>query len=282
MSGNATGRPPGGGPSVATRAAPAGPAILEAVEVTRRFPGRGRKDADVTAVDAVSLDVRPGETIGLVGESGSGKSTLGRILTGLEPVDAGEVRFEGAPIVGFDRAAMDRFRRTVQIVFQDPYGSLNPRLTVGSAIREVLGVHAIGTAGDRADRVAALLARVGLDADAARRYPHEFSGGQRQRIVIARALAVEPTILVADEPVSALDVSVQAKILGLLRDLQRGLGLSYVLISHDLAVVRVMADRVAVMRAGEIVEHGPAADVYARPAHEYTRALLAAIPRIRG
>lgn len=256
-----------------------GPPPIEARDVSRRFAGRGRGDGSVLAVDRVSLEVRAGKTLGLVGESGSGKSTLGRLLVGLERPTAGEVWFEGRSLVDLDRKARVRFRRTVQIVFQDPYASLNPRLTVGSAIGEVLAVHGLARAGGEAvSRTAELLERVGLDADVARRYPHEFSGGQRQRIGIARALAVEPSVLIADEPVSALDVSVQAKILGLLLELQRDLGLGYLFISHDLAVVRAIAHRVAVMHRGRIVEHGSVAQVYDRPAHNYTRELIAAIP----
>ncbi|MDX1396863.1 MAG: ATP-binding cassette domain-containing protein [Gemmatimonadota bacterium] len=246
---------------------------LAAVGVTKRY-------GDLTAVDEVSIEIRPEETVALVGESGSGKSTLGRLLVGLEPPDGGAVTYAGAPIRGLKGPARRTFRRAVQIIFQDPYASLNPRLTVGSAIREVLAVHEIAAGNAAAAKVSALLDRVGLDEGAARRYPHEFSGGQRQRIGIARALAVEPRILVADEPVSALDVSVQARILGLLSELRRDMGLGILFISHDLAVVRRMADRVAVMRAGRVVEVGPSKQVYANPGDPYTRALLAAVPTL--
>jgi len=234
----------------------------------------------VLAVDDVTLEVASGETLALVGESGSGKSTLGRMLVGLETPDAGAVLFDGRRLDAMSRSELVSFHRGVQVVFQDPHGSLNPRLTVGAMLEEVFTVHSIATGAEAARRVVALLERVGLDPGAARRYPHEFSGGQRQRVGIARALAVEPTILVADEPVSALDVSVQAKILGLLADLQHELGLGYLFISHDLAVVRAVADRVAVMCAGRIVETGPVDRLYDRPRSEYTRALLSAVPTL--
>lgn len=232
------------------------------------------------AVDDVTLEIVSGETVGLVGESGSGKSTLGRLLVGLEAPDSGAVLYEGRRLDGMSRAELVSFRRGVQVVFQDPYASLNPRLTVSAMLEEVLAVHRIATGTAATARVAALLERVGLDPEVARRYPHEFSGGQRQRVGIARALAVEPTILVADEPVSALDVSVQAQILGLFADLQQEFGLGYLFISHDLAVVRAVADRVAVMRAGRIVETGTVARLYDAPREEYTRALLAAVPTL--
>ncbi len=264
----------------------AGP-LLEAVDAGRVFRRRGgggrwigSAGSSVHAVDGVSLSVARGECVALVGESGSGKSTLGRMLAGLERTDRGAIRFEGRSIETLAPDRRTRFRRTVQIVFQDPYASLNPRLTVGSALREVLAVHRIARGGEAAGRVEELLDRVGLPAAAGRRYPHEFSGGQRQRIGIARALAVGPAILIADEPVSALDVSVQARILALLLELRRELGLGYLFISHDLAVVRLMADRVAVMKEGRIVEQGAAEEIYSRPAHPYTQALLAAVPRL--
>jgi ABC-type glutathione transport system ATPase component len=246
---------------------------LAAVEVVKRFAG-------VVAVDGVSLDVGPGETVALVGESGSGKSTLGRLLVGLLRPDAGRVQYGERVLAEMSRAELVGFRRDVQIIFQDPYASLNPRLTVGSMLREVLTVHELAEGAGADARVSMLLDRVGLDPAAVRRYPHEFSGGQRQRLCIARALAVEPRIIVADEPVSALDVSVQAKVLGLLKVLQRELDLGYLFISHDLAVVRRLADRVAVMRDGRIVEAGPVATVYSTPVHDYTKALLAAVPRV--
>ncbi len=254
--------------------------ILEARHVSRRFSGRGRGTNSVLAVDDVCLELWPGKTLGLVGESGSGKSTLGRLLLGLERPSGGCVHFEGRSLEDLDHDGRRRFRRTVQIVFQDPYASLNPRMTVGAAIGEVLAVHGSVTSEAIPARIGELLERVGLDPSDSRRYPHAFSGGQRQRIGIARALAVDPRILIADEPVSALDVSVQAKIIALFRDLQRDLGLGYLFISHDLAVVRAVASDVAVMQAGRIVERGRTSTVYAHPEHPYTNSLLSAIPRL--
>ncbi len=262
-----------------------GPPLLGCRDLARHYRSRGgwlRRGAEpLRAVDGVSLEVRAGETLGLVGESGSGKSTLARLLLLLEPPTRGSVRFRGEEVVGRDGSARRRFRREVQIIFQDPFASLNPRLTVGNAIREVLRVHGLARGARAERRVAELLELVGLEPSAARRYPHEFSGGQRQRIGVARALSVEPRIIVADEPVSALDVSVQAQVLNLLLDLQDRLGLAYLFISHDLAVVRQVSDRIAVMRAGRIVEEGLAPEVFARPSEAYTRELLAAVPRIR-
>ena len=259
------------------------PVTLTAHDVSRRFAARGRRrgaPAGTLAVDGVSIEVVPGETLALVGESGSGKSTLGRMLAGLERPDTGSVRWGGRDLADMSRAERLAFHRSVQIVFQDPYASLNPRLSVGAALAEVLAVHhLVGPAGPRA-RVAELLERVGLDSGSGSRFPHEFSGGQRQRIGIARALAVEPSIIIADEPVSALDVSVQAKILALLDRLRVDLGLGYLFISHDLAVVRRVADRVAVMRGGRVIEQGPAPVVYEDPAEPYTRMLLEAVPTL--
>ena len=240
----------------------------------------GDGPASVRAVDGVSLQVARGESVGLVGESGCGKSSLGRALIQLEPLRGGAVSFGGrgvSALRGKDRFA---FRRRVQMVFQDPYGSLNPRLSVGGAIDEVLRVHGLADAAARRARVAELLTSVGLDPAYAARYPHEFSGGQRQRVGIARALAVEPELLIADEPVSALDVSVQVQILNLFRDLRRRLGLTYLFIAHDLAVVRYVCDRVLVMYRGRIVEEGAAADVFARPAHPYSRLLVETVPDV--
>ena len=268
---------------------PADP-LLRAVGVTKRYstvrgsgrPSVGRVAAarHVVAVDGVDLDVPAGLTTALVGESGCGKSTLGRLLLRLEPPTAGRVEYEGRDLAKLDARELRAFRRQAQIVFQDPYGSLNPRLTVGSMLREALSVHDLVRGRELGARVSALLERVGLDPATAGRYPHEFSGGQRQRIGIARALSLEPRFIVLDEPVSALDVSVQAQILNLLRDLQVELELTYLFISHDLAVVRNLADRIVVMHAGRVVERGHTERVLTDPSHEYTRRLLAAVPHI--
>jgi oligopeptide/dipeptide ABC transporter ATP-binding protein len=231
------------------------------------------------AVRGVSFDIRRGETLALVGESGSGKTTTARGLLRLTEPSAGTVTFDGIDVRAATTAALRRLRERMQIVFQDPYSSLNPRIAVGAALAEVLGVHRIGRAGrDRKERVVSLLADVGLGAEIASRYPHELSGGQRQRVGIARALAVDPELLVLDEPVSALDTSVQAQIINLLEDLQRQRGLAYLFVAHDLAVVHHTADRIAVMYLGEIVEEGPVDAVFEHPRHPYTEALLAAIP----
>ncbi len=233
------------------------------------------------AVRKVSLMLAAGETLGLVGESGCGKSSLGRAILALEPVSAGRVGFEGSSVHALTGAALKKFRRDAQMVFQDPFGSLNPRLSVGGAVEEVLFVHGLGKSrAARRERAARLFEDVGLNPDWLRRYPHEFSGGQRQRIGIARALASEPKMLVADEPVSALDVSVQADIVRLLKKLQRERGLAYLFIGHDLAVVREMSDRIAVMFKGEIVETGSSDQVCDDPQHEYTKKLLSAVPDI--
>jgi ABC-type oligopeptide transport system ATPase subunit len=257
--------------------------LLEVVDLKKYFPIKSGLLVDrtvdyVRAVDGVSFSIMEGETLGLVGESGSGKSTTGYcILRLLEPTE-GSVRFEGREVTELGREDQRRVRREMQIVFQDPYASLDPRMTVGDIVGEPLVVHGVGTRRDRGARVRELLDVVGFDPTFVNRYPHEFSGGQRQRIGIARALALNPKLIVCDEPVSALDVSIQAQILNLLKDLQDEFGLTYLFIAHDLAVVRAMSDRIAVMNRGELVELGPAEEVYSTPREEYTKALLAAVP----
>ena len=256
-------------------------ALLELDGVVKRFPVRdalGRRAGAVHAVDGVSLSVAQGETLAIVGESGCGKSTLGRLMLNLITPDSGSVRFGGEDLVRLSPAAMRARRRDMQLIFQDPFASLDPRMTVEQAVAEPLRLHRIVPRSEERARVADLLSRVGLRPELARRWPHEFSGGQRQRVAIARALASQPKLIVGDEPVSALDVSVQAQVVNLLSDLIRDLGLTFVLISHDLGVVRHVADRVAVMYLGRIVEQGPAEDVLSAPKHPYTRALLAAVP----
>ncbi|MEE4184568.1 MAG: dipeptide ABC transporter ATP-binding protein [Gammaproteobacteria bacterium] len=230
------------------------------------------------AVDGVDLDIATGQTLGLVGESGCGKSTLGRAILQLQPPDAGEVRLAGQNIVGLRPAERKAMRREMQIIFQDPYASLSPRRTVAQIIREPLDVHQVGTPAERRERVDELLDTVGLRADVLDRYPHEFSGGQRQRIGIARALALEPRFIVADEPVSALDVSVQSQVLNLLARLQSEHGIAFLFISHDLAVIQHISEVIAVMYLGKIVEQAPAFELYAQPLHPYTQALLSAVP----
>ena len=232
----------------------------------------------VKAVDDVSFEIGEGETLGLVGESGSGKSTTGYSVLQLLKPTGGSVRFMSKELTTMSRNDLREIRRDMQIVFQDPYSSLNPRMTVGNIVAEPLTVHGVGTRRSREASVRDLLETVGFNPDFTNRYPHEFSGGQRQRIGIARALALNPRLIVCDEPVSALDVSIQAQILNLLKDLQRDLGLAYLFVAHDLAVVRTMSDRIAVMNKGKLVEMGPAEKVYAHPQDEYTRALLAAVP----
>jgi oligopeptide/dipeptide ABC transporter ATP-binding protein len=234
--------------------------------------------AAVKAIDDVTLEVARGEVVGLVGESGSGKTTIGRAILRLIEPTGGSIHYDGADITHLDRAALRPFRRRMQIIFQDPYASLNPRKTVRDIIGEAFVIHDIGDAGDRRDRVATLLGRVGLTADAMERFPHEFSGGQRQRVGIARALAVEPDFIVADEPVSALDVSVQAQVVNLLQDLQQELGLTLLFIAHDLAVVQYLSDRIVVLYLGRVMEVAPSDALYRAPRHPYTEALLAAAP----
>ncbi|MEU8263713.1 ATP-binding cassette domain-containing protein [Micromonospora sp. NPDC048999] len=247
--------------------------ILSGHQLTRRFPGRAHP-----ALDGVDVTVRPGTSLGIVGESGAGKSTLLRLLLGVDRPTSGEIRFAGQPL---DRLRQREFRRQVQVVFQDPRSSLNPRMPVASIVAEPLrSLHIGADRAARAERVAEVLTAVGLRPEDGRRYPHEFSGGQRQRIAIARALAPAPRILLADEPVSALDVSVRLQIIDLLKDLVDRLGLTLVLVSHDLAIVSQLCPEVLVMRHGRVVERGPTADVLTSPADAYTRALLAAIPQL--
>jgi oligopeptide transport system ATP-binding protein len=258
-------------------------ALLEVAGLEKHFPVRGgvlfeRTVGLVKAVDGVSFEIGEGETLGLVGESGSGKSTTGYCILQLLRPTAGSVRFLGKELTALGREEIRRLRREMQIVFQDPYSSLDPRMTVGDIVAEPLHVHGVGTRRSRRERVRHLLDVVGFNAGFTNRYPHEFSGGQRQRIGIARALALGPKLIVCDEPVSALDVSIQAQILNLLKDLQREFGLTYLFIAHDLAVVRTMSDRIAVMENGKIVETGPADEVYGSPRHDYTKALLAGVP----
>jgi oligopeptide/dipeptide ABC transporter ATP-binding protein len=258
--------------------------LLEARGLVKHFPIRDGLfgTRPLRAVDGVDLQVQVGETLGLVGESGCGKSTLARLLVGLVAPTAGEVQFDGERLTRITRARWRQLRRDLQIVFQDPYGSLNPRMAAGEIVNRALAVHRLGGPADRRQRVAELFQAVGLRPDLARRYPHEFSGGQRQRIAIARAIATNPRLVVLDEPTSALDVSVQAKILNLLKDLQTDLSLTYVFVSHNMGVIRDMADRVAVMYLGKIVEVAPMRALFAQPLHPYTRALLSAVPSLTG
>jgi oligopeptide transport system ATP-binding protein len=251
-------------------------ALLEVRDLVKHFQaGRGL----VRAVDGVSFSIERGETLGLVGESGCGKTTTGRCILQLERATSGSIRFEGRELTTLDQGELRSVRRKMQVIFQDPYSSLNPRMTVGQIIAEPLAVHGIVTsAAARAARVKDLLGRVGLLPQHARRYPHEMSGGQRQRVGIARALAMEPSLIICDEPVSALDVSIQAQIINLLEDLQAEFGLTYLFIAHDLAVVRHISDRVAVMYLGKIAEMADRKTVYDNPRHPYTRALLSAVP----
>ncbi len=257
--------------------------LLEVEGLVKHFPVRAgilrRTVGHVHAVDGVSFAVNSGETLGLVGESGCGKSTLGRTLIHLYPPTEGAIRFQGQDVVRPTGPALRGLRRDMQMIFQDPFDSLNARHTVGEIIEEPLIIHRLGADQERRRRVSELLERVGLPTDSMTRYPHEFSGGQRQRIGIARALALNPKLIICDEPVSALDVSVQAQVLNLLLELQRDLGLTYLFIAHDLAVVKHVSDRIAVMYLGRIVEMGQAQDVYLRPRHPYTRALIAAVPQ---
>jgi peptide/nickel transport system ATP-binding protein/oligopeptide transport system ATP-binding protein len=257
-------------------------ALLEVKGLFKHFVAErslfGRALAHVKAVDGVSFSLDAGKTLALVGESGCGKSTVSRLVLRLIEPDAGTMRFDGRDLLSLDTDALRRFRREAQIIFQDPYASLNPRMTVGQILTEPLALHDLVPPPRRRERVAELLRLVGLEPRLAQRYPHEFSGGQRQRIAIARALAVEPKLIICDEPVSALDVSIRSQILNLLRELQDRLGLAYIFVSHDLAVVKHIADQVAVMNLGQIVEIAAADALFAAPRHPYSRALLSAIP----
>jgi peptide/nickel transport system ATP-binding protein len=259
------------------------PPLLQLREVRVHFPiTKGlllrRITGEVRAVDGVDLNVTRGQSVGLVGESGSGKTTLGRAVVGLARPTSGTVTFDGLDVWSLGRDEQRRLRRRVQMVFQDPYASLDPRMTVGKSIAEPLEIHRLGSRADRTSKVGRLLETVGLHPTHADRYPHELSGGQRQRVGIARALSLDPDLVVADEPVSALDVSIQAQIVNLLQELQRELGLTSILIAHDLAVVRHVSDAIAVMYLGRIVEWSRAADLYREPRHPYTVALLSAVP----
>jgi ABC-type oligopeptide transport system ATPase subunit len=258
-------------------------ALLTVTDLQKYFPVRKgliieRTVGHVKAVDGVSFSIPAGKTLGLVGESGSGKSTTGYCVLQLIKPTAGSIRFDGKELTQMGGEQLRKVRQDMQIVFQDPYSSLDPRMTVGNIVSEPLEVHGMGTRKSRRETVRRLLEVVGFNPNFTNRYPHEFSGGQRQRIGIARALALSPKLIVCDEPVSALDVSIQAQILNLLKDLQRDFGLTYLFISHDLAVVRTMSDEIAVMNRGQLVEVGPAEEVYSNPKDEYTKALFTAVP----
>jgi len=256
--------------------------ILEASDLTKHYPvkgaGFGTRKGVVRAVDGVSLRLKTGEVFGLVGESGCGKSSLGRVLLHMEPPTSGSVCFEGQALAGLRGKGLLNFRQQAQVIYQDPYSALNPRQRVGNIIAEPMVIHRQGSKKEREERVQWLLEVVGLRPGQARRYPHEFSGGQRQRIVIARALALQPKLILADEPVSALDVSIQAQVINLLQKLRAQFGLTYLFISHDLSVVEHICDRVAVMYLGRLVELAEKAEFYARPLHPYSQALLSAAP----
>jgi peptide/nickel transport system ATP-binding protein/oligopeptide transport system ATP-binding protein len=256
--------------------------LLEIRNLKKYYPIRAglisKHIGDIKAVDGVSLSIKPKETLGLVGESGCGKTTLGKVILRLEEPTEGHVFFNGWDIFELEGEDLKRYRREVQMIFQDPQASLDPRMSVGESIGEALLIHGVEDEDERMNRVEELLLEVGLEAEHAWRYPHEFSGGQQQRIGIARALALKPSLIVADEPVSALDISIQAQILNLLSELQREHGLSYLFIAHNMGVIRYISDRVAVMKAGRIVEEGTVDEVFEAPKHPYTKSLLAAVP----
>jgi oligopeptide/dipeptide ABC transporter ATP-binding protein len=258
------------------------PSLIEIKKLYKKYNLSGSiwnsKKRVIPAVNNVSLQIYKGETLGLVGESGCGKSTLARLIAGLEKPSSGNIYFKGEDIFLYDRKALKAYRRNVQLIFQDPYSSLNPRKSAASIIKEPLTIHRIGNKNQRWESVTKLMEKVGLSGEQANRYPHEFSGGQRQRIGIARALVLKPELIIADEPVSALDVSIQAQILNLLKDLKQDFSLTYLFISHDLNVIRHMSDRIAVMYLGRIVELAPNRDIYEHPFHPYTRMLLSALP----
>jgi oligopeptide transport system ATP-binding protein len=269
---------------MSTTPTPATP-LLEVDHLVKHFPIRTgllrRVTGQVRAVDDVSFTINKGETLGLVGESGCGKTTVSRTLLRLIPATAGNVRFGGASVFDADRTQKKAFHRRMQIIFQDPYASLDPRRTIGESIAEGLVIHGIGTRAEQSAKVAAIMQKVGLSPTLVERFPHEFSGGQRQRIGIARALVMEPELLVLDEPVSALDVSIQAQVLNLLIQLQQELGLTYLFVAHNLAVVEYVSTRIGIMYLGKMVELAPRADIFARPFHPYTKALKAAVPMPR-
>lgn len=258
--------------------------ILELKDLRVYFPLKGsiisKKDNYIKAVDGISFGIKKGQTLGLVGESGCGKTTTGRTILGLEKVYDGQVVFKGDNILKYNNKKMKQVRKEMQLIFQDPFGSLNPRMTIGDAINEVLYIHKFGSKSQREERMATLMDLVGLSQNYLNSYPHEFSGGQRQRIVIARALAVGPELIVCDEPVSALDVSIQSQIINLLENLQRNLNLTYLFIAHDLSVVRHISDRIAVMYLGKIMEIADAEEMFNNTSHPYTKALISAIPII--
>ena len=258
--------------------------ILKVSNLKVHFPIKGdlipKTIGYVKAVDGVSFSIKRGETLGLVGESGCGKTTTGRAILGMEKALEGEVLFQGQDVLNINKKRMKEIRKDMQLVFQDPFGSLNPRMTIGDVLDEVLHIHKFGDKKERNQRVASLLDRVGLNKKHLNRYPHEFSGGQRQRIVIARALAVEPKLIICDEPVSALDVSIQAQIINLLEELQGSLGLTYLFIAHDLSVVRHISERIAVMYLGKIMEIADSEEIFKNTSHPYTKALIAAVPSI--